>query len=876
MSLPLPRSTDATWPACLLLLILPGARAFDPAPSTDTVPASPGRAHSASAAEPAALVEAAWWSQVQEKIAELEYAPSSTDAGELEAPNRAHDIRTRFRPAAVEIVPRRSESARGRRLAWRTASWGRQGRATACETVAPTGDGVRVLYRRDGFVEWYENKPEGLEQGFTIEAPPPGKGPLSIAGSIGGLRPRLRSDGDVDFADREDVPVLAYGKLTVWDALGDEVPSRLAVNGAQLSILIDDDDAKASYPLTVDPIFTLPSWAFEANQAFAHLGAAVATAGDVNGDGRSDVIVGALQFDNGNDLEGRAFVFHAGQFGLPLTPNWIAESNVTDARFGNAVASAGDVNGDGFSDVIIGAFALSNGQTSEGRAYVYHGSSSGLGATPAWTVESNQIGGFFGAAVGTAGDVNGDGFSDVIVGASLYDNAEIDEGRATVYHGSAAGLATSPAWTAETNQGGSQFGISVGTAGDVNGDGFSDVVVGAERYDNPQVDEGRAYAYLGSAGGLSATAVWSADSNQASAFFGGSVGTAGDVNGDGYAEIIVGARTYTNGQGGEGRAYVYQGSGIGPLVVASWIQESNSINAQFGFSVGTAGDVNGDGFADVIVGAPSYNGGSFREGRIYVYEGSGTGLDVVPIDTIESNQAEAQFGHAVGTAGDVNGDGLSDVIVGSHLYDSGQGDEGRAFVYLGMPSGPTLTPVWTGESNQPGGFFATVAGAGDVNGDGYSDVLVGAQGYDNGELDEGRVFAYYGSPTGLPLVPSWFAESNVAQASFGVSLDGAGDVNGDGFSDIIIGALMFPAGAAAGIPGNGKVYAYHGSPSGLGAVPAWTGQIEQEQTVYGRSLGTAGDVNGDGFSDVIVGASLFSNGELGEGRVFVYEGSPPD
>jgi hypothetical protein len=101
--------------------------------------------------------------------------------------------------------------------------------------------------------------------------------------------------------------------------------------------------------------------------------------------------------------------------------------------------------------------------------------------------------------------VNGDGYADVIVGAPYYDNGETDEGRAYVYHGSAAGLSTAPNWIAESNQANALFGVSVGTAGDVNGDGYADVIVGAYEYDNGEDNEGRAYLYNGSAGGLSTT-----------------------------------------------------------------------------------------------------------------------------------------------------------------------------------------------------------------------------------------------------------------------------------------------------------------------------------------------------------------------------------
>src|SRR6185369_2871380 len=122
------------------------------------------------------------------------------------------------------------------------------------------------------------------------------------------------------------------------------------------------------------------------------------------------------------------------------------------------VASAGDVNGDGYSDVIVGAPTWDDGESSEGGAFVYLGSPSGLATTAAWSAESNQASASFGYSVATAGDVDGDGFSDVIVGARLFDGGQADEGAAFAYRGSAAGLAAAPAWTVEGAQAGARFG----------------------------------------------------------------------------------------------------------------------------------------------------------------------------------------------------------------------------------------------------------------------------------------------------------------------------------------------------------------------------------------------------------------------------------
>ncbi len=169
-------------------------------------------------------------------------------------------------------------------------------------------------------------------------------------------------------------------------------------------------------------------------------------------------------------------------------------------------SSAGDVNGDGYSDVIVGAYYYDNGQTDEGAAFIYHGSSSGLSTTAASQLESNQANAYFGTSVASAGDVNGDGYSDVIVGAYLYDNGQTDEGAAFIYHGSSSGLSTTAASQLESNQASAYFGSSVSSAGDVNGDGYSDVIVGAYYYDNGQSNEGAAFIYHGSSSGLSTTA----------------------------------------------------------------------------------------------------------------------------------------------------------------------------------------------------------------------------------------------------------------------------------------------------------------------------------------------------------------------------------
>lgn len=431
-----------------------------------------------------------------------------------------------------------------------------------------------------------------------------------------------------------------------------------------------------------------------------------------------------------------------------MTPSWIAELNQAGANVGFSVASAGDVNGDGYADAILGANFYDNPESGEGRALVYLGSATGLSTTHAWSVEANQGGADLGFSVAGAGDVNGDGYDDVIVGAPSYDNGQMDEGRAYVYLGSASGLALIPAWTVESNQISALLGSAVASGGDVNGDGFVDVVVGLPMHDNGQTDEGRAMAFAGSPAGP-ATMLWLAESNSTSAQFGHALAGAGDIDADGYSDVVVGAPFYSNGQSGEGRAYLFRGTATGIAPGAAWTKEINEASAGFGTSVGGAGDIDSDGFDDVVIGAPRAENDDVDEGMAFLYGGSASGLSTNVIWTGESDETGSGYGTSVGTAGDVDGDGIADLIIGAPFHSFPVPGEGAAFLYLGssggLPSYPD-TSVSLGQANSQYGI--AVATCGDTNGDGLADVLIGANFYDNGQTNEGRAFLHRGEGFG--------------------------------------------------------------------------------------------------------------------------------
>jgi hypothetical protein len=418
---------------------------------------------------------------------------------------------------------------------------------------------------------------------------------------------------------------------------------------------------------------------------------------------------------------GPTWQFHVGTRSAP-----------TDTSWGTTL----DVNGDGYADAAVGASGV---ESNLGKVYVYLGGPAGLASAPSTTLDGTDASGQFGFSVASAGDVDGDGYPELVVGAPLANST----GRVYVFFGGPSGLVTSPVRLSGTAAG-SNFGRSVAGAGDVDGDGYADVIVGA-RQEDAGVSGGRAHVYRGGPSGLSSTpSLLSVPA--ASSLFGGSVASAGDVDADGYGDVVVGAS-------GAHRAYVFSGSATGVETMPSaTLAVPETDLSSFGASVAGLGDLDADGYCDVGVGAPNYEDGrDASTGRVYVYLGDAAGLTTTASQTLTGpDGAGGRFGIALAGAGDADGDGDAELVVGADLVGS---SAGRAYVYRGVASGSSTTasPVLTNADATTARFGASVAGAGDLDADGFADLWVGAPGL--GAVP-GRAHAFFGGSGGTGTTPA--------------------------------------------------------------------------------------------------------------------------
>lgn len=422
------------------------------------------------------------------------------------------------------------------------------------------------------------------------------------------------------------------------------------------------------------------------------------------------------------------------------------------------------------------------------------------------------------------------------------------------------GLPTTPAWQVQCQAPGywHLYGWRVSTAGDLNRDGFEDLLIGARVFEENYQSEGKLFVYLGSPDGPATTEDWGFASGEEMGMLGWSAAGGGDVNGDGFDDIIAGQINYQNGSVNLGAALAFYGSPGGLGASPDWLVPGlGGSSSCFGMSMDILGDVNADGYDDVVVGADSYYTG-IAEGAAFVYFGSPAGLPTNPTWQASGLPYDGRFGESVAAAGDINGDGYDDLIVGAPLYETLFARYlGRAHVFLGSVDGLEDADSWT-VTGDPWEFLGrSVSGAGDVNGDGYDDVLVGAPGNCTDTPGLGNVYLYYGSADGLSTNPDWSFPSPGYCECFGTDLSTAGDVNGDGYDDFLVGDVeqwFYQTSALL----------FYGGPNGPAAQYGWS-----LDGIWNAAVSDAGDVNGDQCADVAIGAPWYGEQFKGEAYLFL-------
>jgi hypothetical protein len=406
------------------------------------------------------------------------------------------------------------------------------------------------------------------------------------------------------------------------------------------------------------------------------------------------------------------------------------------------------------------------------------------------------------------------------------------------------------------------FGWRARGAGDVNNDGFGDLIVGAPQNDSAGANAGAAWIYSGKDGALLYTLTGGAPNDR----FGRSVTGMGDINDDGFDDFAVSAHLESSGAASAGRAYVFLGV-PGPYPVslsagdALYHVTGEAASDALGISLASTRDVDGDGVRELLVGAWKNDAGGIDAGRAYLFSGT----DGAPIHTWTGDTTGDVLGWEVADAGDVDGDGVIDVIIGGHLSNVGGTDAGRAWVY----SGSTGSLLFSITAEAAGDFLGIgVSGAGDLNGDDYDDVIVGASENDTVAKNSGRAYVFFGGPGPYPVDHAatdadWILEGEEVKDRFGISVSGIGDVNGDFVPDLAIGALE------RGVPGRGRIgQAYLISGYDGDVLHTFPGETKEDE--YGKWVDGNSDFDQDGMNDLIVSAFESDAGGADAGRVFIY------
>ena len=849
-----------------------------------------------------------------------------------QSPNRKHNLRTTFNENKVELTPRTNDKSWnidfGEIGVGRMNSIFKIGK----QITHPVATTNSISFSYQNVEVQYVNDNNGLRQNFYINDRVQGIGDLIIDINIQTNLSVNEADGAIwfDAVNNQNIQEtqLVYKDIKSWDANGKVLQSsiNLIENSGVKQIRLIIQDADAVYPIVVDPLTTSPNFIIEGSTVSSYYIRHVST-GDFNGDGFTDLLTGAPLYSNGQTSEGIVKLYYGLADGTFQTlPSWEYESNIISLNLGDKIANAGDVNNDGYDDILIGCPLYDNVQTNEGIVYLFLGAAGVPASTPNWAVESNSSSAEFGSSIAAAGDVNNDGFDDVVIGAHKHTTS----GRAFVYNGGVSGLSLTGTMLNGTGSG-SEYGYAVTGGEDINNDGYDDILVsGIWKYDVGGFSSaGKIYVYSGAAAGISTTSSWSYSAKQSNAHLGNAVLMA-DVNVDGKIDIITSAIDYDSlSQTDNGLIFVFLQGASGLPSQPSQVYFGNQTDQDLGTTLVNLGDINQNGYPDIAIGSPNFEYTSLSEGLIQVFGGGPEGLNFSTTFLISYIEGFAYTGRGLCAAGDTNGDGFddfilvnsaykdpnrgtallyfgnnqinttfgnwepsgstaafgsticsldfnqdghSDIMVGAPFFDGGSTNEGKVFVYLSNEGGIDPVSDWTAESQQAEANFGNaLADIGDINGDGFRDIAIGSNLFDVEEEDDGAVIIYFGNEEHQPN--EWVRQIlhggvGYESSGFGTQLAAVGDINDDGYNDIIVSSPYLNTSA-------GIVSIYPGSEDGILPNPIWQFIYpEQDYANTGISLITQTDINGDDVNDLVISTPSYEGVlDIAEGRIDVFYGT---
>lgn len=596
-----------------------------------------------------------------------------------------------------------------------------------------TEDNVLTERHNDVLHLNYTNSNKGLRQDFVIHEGPKENVEITVDLNLKTkLKPQQLDQFSIELTDDQNkANNMQYRDLLVYDANGRFLNAEMTfekINNEEYNVRLYASADRVAYPVTVDPLSTS---------------------------------------DSGY------------------------ESMVDSTRTGYAVAGDIDINGDGFCDAVVSSHGWEEDMVkSIGKFDVFWGSATGvdLSMGPDFTsigdtvinlagYNSISIGTQYGFSLDNAGDINGDGIDDLIVGApttSMVDTMPggmMDTlsavGAFYVFYGGASFGSLVDTFYGEIDT--ASLGYTVAGLGDYTGNGFSDVAVSAPGSPDAAgmgVNVGAVYIYEGSMTGLSAVPVATYYGTIDNEHYGTALAGPGDIDGNGRNELLIGAPNYTMGSDTAiGRAHMYRGEDFG-MSIAPWEQIGEHKNAKFGHAVSGAGNyVQTTSNIDVLIGSSNYNpeftadtvagyGTGNGKGAVYVFAGNGAGLSNTPATVILNDVGVSGFGSAVASAGDVDNDNLDDIIVGAPSYGSSIGNEGAVYAYYGKNYQANIDTTFdwciTGEKNNAylGNSIDVIGGC--ANDGPFSSVIAGAYGYsETAPSLQGAAFTYNGTDCGL-------------------------------------------------------------------------------------------------------------------------------